>query len=308
MTKDQFWKIIDNINQSGPFADEDGYKECVLNALFPCSFEDLLDWNHIMTLYDKALNRRQLYEKFKERESQFPRGGFDTFRFWLLSRGKETYFDILRDPERIKSISEYTDLGQRQGLYLHFVSDDLYYYKHHLYKDGKSGYLPSDISSHPLDEQTVKEIQDELLREAPPLPPPIVEKPQSPYSIKELIESGNYVHAYVEQYNEVTSYVFFNSPGNIAHFLGNHRFADHIVIEDRQNNIVLDSDGCFIWHCKDDQLRAEIEKTLAPIQWNEVKPEQFFCPTYEEVKPYLAQQADKSEKQCQKHRQKEPSR
>lgn len=55
MNKDQFWKIIDNINQSGPFADEDGYKECVLNTLFPCSFEDLLDWHHIMTLYEDAL-------------------------------------------------------------------------------------------------------------------------------------------------------------------------------------------------------------------------------------------------------------
>ena len=121
MNKDQFWKIIDNINQSGPFADEDGYKECVLNTLFPCSFEDLLDWHHIMTLYDRALDRRQLYEKFKESEPQFPRGGFDTFQFWLLSRGKETYFDVLRDPERIKSISEYTVLGQRQGRYLHFV-------------------------------------------------------------------------------------------------------------------------------------------------------------------------------------------
>ena len=135
MNKDQFWDIIDDINQSGPFADEDGYKECVLNTLFPCSFEDLLDWHH--------------------------------------------------------------------------------------------------------------------------------------------------------------------SPGNIAHFLGNHRFADHIAIEDRQDNFVLDSDGCYIWYCRDDQLRAEIEKTLAPIQWNEVKSELFFCPEYWEVKPYLEQQADMSEPQGQ---------
>ena len=308
MNKDQFWEIIDTINQSEPFESDENYKECVLNTLFPCSFEDLLDWHHIMTLYDRALDRRQLYEKFKESEPQFPRGGFDDFQFWLLSRGKETYFDILRDTERIKSNSEYTDLGQRQGLYLHFVSDDLYYNKHHLYKDGKPGYLPSDISSHPLDEQTKKDIQEELQREAPPLPPPIVEKPQSPSSIKELIESGNYLHAYVERDNEVTSYVFFNSPGNIAHFLGNHCLARYTVITDQQDDFVLDSDGYYIWHCRGDQLRAEIEMTLAPIQWDEVKPEQFFCPTYEEVEPYLAQQADKSEKQGQKHRQKKPSR
>ena len=94
MNKDQFWEIIDTINQSEPFESDENYKECVLNTLFPCSFEDLLDWHHIMTLYDRALDRRQLYEKFKESEPQFPRGGFDTFQFWLLSRGKETYFDV----------------------------------------------------------------------------------------------------------------------------------------------------------------------------------------------------------------------
>ena len=102
MNKDQFWGLIDTINRSGPFESYENYKECVLNTLFPCSFEDLLDWHHIMTRYDKALDRRQLYEKFKERESQFPGRGFDVFRFWLLSRGKETYFAILRDPERIQ--------------------------------------------------------------------------------------------------------------------------------------------------------------------------------------------------------------
>ena len=72
MNKDQFWGLIDTINRSGPFESYENYKECVLNTLFPCSFEDLLDWHHIMTRYDKALDRRQLYEKFKERESQFP--------------------------------------------------------------------------------------------------------------------------------------------------------------------------------------------------------------------------------------------
>lgn len=308
MNKDQFWEIIDTINQSEPFESDENYKECVLNTLFPCSFEDLLDWHHIMTLYDRALDRRQLYEKFKESEPQFPRGGFDTFQFWLLSRGKETYFDVLRDPERIKSISEYTVLGQRQGRYLHFVSDDLYFHKHHLYKNGKPGHLPSDLSKHPLDEQTVKEIQDELLREAPLPAPPIVEKPQSPSSIADLVRTGNLLYAAVEDSNEVSRYVFFNTPGNIAHFLGNHRFTDHIVIVDQQDHGFLEADGCYIWDCDDKQLWAEIEKTLAPIQWDEVQPEQFFCPTYEEVEAYLAQRANKHKKQDQKQRQKEPSR
>lgn len=308
MNKDQFWETIDNINQSEPFESDAEYKECVLRAFESYSMDDILDWQSIMTLYDKAADRRLLYEKFKERTPRFPRVGFDTFQSWLISRGKETYFDVLRNPERVKSISEFTALDQWKGRYLFSVSHEIYYEKHKLTTDGEPGYLSTDICRHPLSEQTRKDIQEELLREAPLPTPPIIESPQSPASSSELIHSGNYLYGYVEFPFESQTYVFFNTPGNIAHFLGNHGLADHVYIDDANGDWVLEADGWHIWNCRDEQFRAEIEKTLAPIQWGEVKPEPFFCPAYEEVKPYLVQRAGINEKQGSKDRQKEPGR
>ena len=301
LNKDQFWKIIDNINQSGPFADEDGYKECVLNALFPCSFEDLLDWDHIMTQYEKALNRRQLYEKFNEGAPHFSRKGFDEFRFCLIARGKEAYFNVLRDPELVKCYSAQSEFSQWQGHYLHFVADRLYGCKHQLYHNGEYGLLFMDVSKHPLSDQTMKEIQEELQREAPLPPPPIIERPQSPSNIADLVNSGNCLFAHVEDKNDMLEYVFFNTPANIAHFLGNYSFADSISIYDTHDNWLLSADGPYIWDCEDDQLWTEIEKTLIPIQWREVKPEPFFCPTFEKVQMYLTQQINMNEQQERMH-------
>ena len=96
-------------------------------------------------------------------------------------------------------------------------------------------------------------------------------------------------------------YVFFNTPANIAHFLGNYSFADSISIYDTHDNWLLSADGPYIGDCEDDQLWTEIEKTLIPIQWREVKPEPFFCPTFEKVQMYLTQQINMNEQQERMH-------
>lgn len=69
--------------------------------------EDLLDWHHIMTLYDKALDRRQLYEKFKEREPQFPREDLMTSSSGCSHVEKRpilTYFEIPSVLNRFRNI------------------------------------------------------------------------------------------------------------------------------------------------------------------------------------------------------------
>ncbi len=66
MNKDQFWEIIDTINQSEPFESDENYKECVLNTLFPCSFEDLLDWHHTLHAFLRAVVVPEMQIKLKQ--------------------------------------------------------------------------------------------------------------------------------------------------------------------------------------------------------------------------------------------------
>lgn len=298
MNKDQFWEIIDNINQSGPFANETEYRKCVSKALDPCSMEDLLDWENMMQVYADAARRLLLYETLLENEPECTDYDFTKIRFWLISCGKEAYMQALRSPEGIPPLPES---WEDHALGFFYASDIVYDQKQRALTDGQPGKLIRDPDKHPLSSETEEAIHEELQREAPSPPTPVVAKPQSPSSIADLVSSGNFLYAYVEVQNGVTgtdrwNFVFLNTPENIAHFLGNYRYAD-IIIEDANDNKLLTAEGNCILYCRDEQLRVAIEKTLAPIRWEEVEPEPFFCPEYREVKPYLEQQADMSEPQ-----------
>lgn len=102
----------------------------------------------------------------------------------------------------------------------------------------------------------------------------------------ELLHSGNMVYDHVYRGDQETEYLFQNTPENIANFIGSRPTVDQIILTDVMDWPILSTIGYFIDKCPDQDLLAEIKRTLVPIQTGQAEVQPFFCPTIEEVEDY----------------------
>ena len=98
------------------------------------------------------------------------------------------------------------------------------------------------------------------------------------------------IYGYVEQDGSYEEYMFQKTPENIANFVGSRPMADSITLTDPLDRLILNTFGNFINQCPDKQLLEDVKQHLLPIQYGEVEPKPFFCPTMEEVEEYYMQQ------------------
>lgn len=104
--------------------------------------------------------------------------------------------------------------------------------------------------------------------------------------MSELLHSGSMVYAHVYCGDHKTEYLFQNTPENIANFIGSRPTADQIILTDEMDRLILGTIGYFIDKCPDQDLLAEIKRTLIPIQTGQEEVQPFFCPTVDEVGGY----------------------
>lgn len=102
----------------------------------------------------------------------------------------------------------------------------------------------------------------------------------------ELLHSENMVYAHVYCGDQETEYLFQNTPENIANFIGSRPMVDQIILTDAMDWPILSTIGYFIDKCPDQDLLAEIKRTLVPIQTGQAEVQPFFCPTIDEVEDY----------------------
>ena len=98
------------------------------------------------------------------------------------------------------------------------------------------------------------------------------------------------IYGYVEQDDGYEEYMFQKTPENIASFIGSRPMAKSITLTDPLDRLILNTFGNFINQCPDKQLLEDVKQHLLPIQYGEVEPKPFFCPTMEEVEEYYMQQ------------------
>ena len=91
------------------------------------------------------------------------------------------------------------------------------------------------------------------------------------------------VYGYVEQDGNYEEYMFQKTPENIANFIGSRPMAKSITLTDPLDRLILNTFGNFINQCPDKQLLEDVKQHLLPIQYGEVEPKPFFCPTMEVV-------------------------
>ena len=285
MNKEQFWQIIDSVNQASPAADQETRLRRITEVLGQYPTPDIMDWHLIIREYTRAAYRDNLWRASSWIGAHDTDDGFIDFRYWLISRGKEVYMNALRDPA---SLTKVPLNGEKPNFELFgYTASSAYDAKQKVRALGLSK-LYDELETHPLAPETVEAIWAEV----PPgqIIGSLNDKVQEPQTIKELLESENMAIGYVYMGNQYAEYMFYNTPENIAYFLGSRPKASRMVVTDSLDQMILDTVGGFINRCPDQELLEEIKKTLIPIQTGEAEAKPLFCPTMDEVDEYCDQQ------------------
>ncbi len=107
MNEDTYWKIIaESLQRSG---DQEGQLEFILNRLKKLSSKDIIGF--------KLRTDKLMHDSYNDRlwcAAYIMNGGcsddgFDYFRNWLISRGKNVYYNALANPDSLVSFAGTTE-------------------------------------------------------------------------------------------------------------------------------------------------------------------------------------------------------
>lgn len=298
MNKDLFWNIIDTVNQTFSDKDQESRRCLVVEKLVKLSLEDILDWHLILTEYEDATYRNDLWAASAALGAHYTDDGFTYFRSWLISRGKAVYMNAMRDPDSLAKVpmSKGEALNfERFG----YAAYEAYDAKLLRIDPGSQKTLFDALEGRTLDSQVLESIQAELPQRQDTGPDwrewmlpelfPAICKAREATDIEGLLKMGNCVYGYARRKGgRYTQYVFQYTPENIAHFIGAHMDASEITVTDTMDRLILNTAGRFIDRCPDQALLERVKKVLIPIQMGSAEAPPFFCPTRDEVDAYRA--------------------
>jgi len=138
MDKNDFWQLIEASYQKAE-RETDRQMEILINKLSQCSQVDILRFGKIYEIYARESYQSKLWAAAYIMNGGCSDDGFDYFRGWLISRGKEPYLNALIDPDSISELdmpSEDEDFENEEMLYVALKafsknrgSDDYAYYQ-----------------------------------------------------------------------------------------------------------------------------------------------------------------------------------
>lgn len=212
--------------------------------------------------------------------------------------GERVYKDAIRN---VNSLFTVPFRGENLNFEVFaYVAYDAYGKKLSLGKVERIDAMFEALQAHPLDEKTVEDIYNGLpqirrcdlpwIKQMSSVVFPEHVSPSEPKSVSELLNSLNVAYGYATEGGQRTRYMFYNTPENIANFIGSHLQASDIIVTDILDRLILNTIGCFIDRCPDKLLLEKVKEILIPIQTGQEKAKPFLCPTMDEVEKCQAQQ------------------
>lgn len=104
MNKTQFWGIIEDAKESCG-NNLEAYERHIKSKLETMSPEDIKEFQYIFKTYVKLADYYGLWFAAKIMAGYCSDDGFIDFRCWLISQGKYTYLNALRNPDSLADIS-----------------------------------------------------------------------------------------------------------------------------------------------------------------------------------------------------------
>lgn len=100
MTHDLFWEIIESTKQQHP-DDPEAQVEALVAALKQLPSEEIIEFDKIYDEYRFRAYRWDLWGAIYLLEGGCSDDGFEDFRAWLISHGRETYERVIADPDSL---------------------------------------------------------------------------------------------------------------------------------------------------------------------------------------------------------------
>ena len=160
MNKEKFWQTIESVNRLVPDGDHEMVQEQMHKELLRYSPQDILDWDLILREYENAAYRNDLWAACTALGAHASDDGFDYFRTWLISQGKDIYMEAMRDPDTLASNPHS---GKEMSLEA-FAYCAIEAYKEKLHLTGKDSYTKpfDDLDKHKLSDELVQDIINEI--------------------------------------------------------------------------------------------------------------------------------------------------
>jgi hypothetical protein len=158
MDKNEFWQLIQDSYQEANW-ETDKQMEILINKLAIYSEEEILKFQNIYDIYAEKSYKTKLWAAAYVMNGGCSDDGFDYFRGWLISRGKEPYLNSLIDPDSIADLDmpyddEYFENEEMLGVALRaynkkIITDDI-------------NIFFKQISKFELDPEEIADIVDEI--------------------------------------------------------------------------------------------------------------------------------------------------
>lgn len=160
MNKEKFWQTIESVNRLVPDGDHEMVQEQMHKELLRYSPQDILDWNLILREYENAAYRNDLWAACTALGAHASDDGFDYFRTWLISQGKDIYMEAMRDPDTLASNPH----SGKEMSFEAFAYCAIEAYKEKLHLTGKDSYTKpfDDLDKHKLSDELVQDIINEI--------------------------------------------------------------------------------------------------------------------------------------------------
>jgi len=124
MTKELFWKIIDEANAETDPNDQEKMLKSIADKLSKLTAKEIASWKNIQTYYIKLADRVDLQQAAVQNNIYLSDDSFYYFRAWLLSKGKDTFAQVLRDPSKLSRFIE--DPGAVYFERFSYITHDVY--------------------------------------------------------------------------------------------------------------------------------------------------------------------------------------
>lgn len=159
MNTDQFWKIIDGVNQRAKPQDEHGVLLETMNALQKLSDKDLVLWHDIQHAYILLADTPSMVMAAAIINKGTSDDRFTDFRAWLIAQGKAVYEAALLDPDSLASVNVATEKGEWE--FYGYIAPFSYEYRLIQEKLQRNGLPQRWKERYP--ELDVRSIQDEIV-------------------------------------------------------------------------------------------------------------------------------------------------
>jgi len=110
MDKNKFWEIIDAVNNEVSGTDYDGIVRVTQEKLSAYNSVEIARWGAIQREYKDMADTGGIFAAACALNDYMSSDGFNDFRMWLISQGRDVYMAALKNPDSIAALELPEDI------------------------------------------------------------------------------------------------------------------------------------------------------------------------------------------------------